>query len=54
MFLLNSEIHCGLKLTIHNIYISKILLWSNLIGVAIYSVSHDSLMCFLVYGELMT
>ena len=50
----NSEFHCGTKLTVHKIYISKLILWSNCNSATIDLVSNDSLMCFLVYGELMT
>ena len=39
----NSEFHCGTKLTVHAIYISKLLLWSNRNSVTIYLVSNDSL-----------
>ena len=42
----NSEFHCGTKLTVHKIYISKLLLWSNCNSATIDLVSNDSLMCF--------
>ena len=54
LLLFNSEFHCGAKLTVHKIYISKFLLWNNGNSVTIYLVSNYSLMCFLVYGESMT
>ena len=54
LLLLNSEFHCQTKLTIPKSYVSKFLLWINLNSVTTYLVSNDSLMCFLVYGELMT
>ena len=50
----NSEFYCGTKLSVHKIYISKLLLWNNRNSVTIYLVSNDSLMCFWVYGELIT
>ena len=45
----NSEFHCGTKLTVHKIYISKPFLWNNRNSVTIYLVSNKSLMCFWVY-----
>ena len=29
MLFFNSEFHCGTKLTVHKIYISKLFLWNN-------------------------
>ena len=54
LLFLDSEFHCGTKLTIHKIFISKLLQGNNRNSVTVYLVSNDSLMCFLVYGELMT
>ena len=41
----NSEFDCGKNLTVHKIYISKLLLWNN--RNSHYLVSNDNLMCFL-------
>ena len=50
----NSEFHVGTKLTVHEAYISKLLLWNTRNSVIIYLVPNDSVMCFLVYRELIT
>ena len=54
LLFLNNKFHCGIKLTVHKSYIPKLILWNNCDSVTIYLVSNDSLMYFLVCGEIIT